>query len=110
MWLKPYYLGCLAHASYLSSDEATGTAVVVDPQRDIDQYFHDATEHQFHIDYVFLTHFHADFLTGHIELRDPVGAMICLGAQAQAHFGFRRFAQGDSLEFGQVRLDALETW
>ncbi|MDH3604982.1 MAG: MBL fold metallo-hydrolase, partial [Candidatus Tectomicrobia bacterium] len=109
MWLKQYYLGCLSHASYLIADEASGTAVVVDPQRDIDQYLHDATQHQFHIDYVFLTHFHADFLAGHIELRDRVGATICLGAQAQADFDFRRFAQGDTLEFGQVRLETLET-
>ena len=109
MWLKQYYLGCLAHASYLIADEATGTAVVVDPQRDIDQYLHDATQHQFHIDYVFLTHFHADFLAGHIELRDRVGATICLGAQAQADFAFRSFGQGDTLEFGQVRLEIFET-
>lgn len=109
MWLKWHFLGCLAHASYLTADEVTGSAVVVDPQRDIDQYLHDATQHQFHIDYIFLTHFHADFLAGHIEHRDRVGAMICLEAQAQADFDFRRFAQGDTLEFGQVRLEALET-
>ena len=109
MLLKQYYLGCLAHASYLIGDETTGTAVVVDPQRDIDQYLHDANQHQLHIDYVFLTHFHADFLAGHIELRDRVGATICLGAQAQADYDFRRFAQGDILEFGQVRLQILET-
>ncbi len=109
MWLKQYYLGCLAHASYLIADETTGTAVVVDPQRDIDHYLHDATQHQFHIDYVFLTHFHADFLAGHIELRDRVGATICLGAQAKADFAFRPFGQNDTLEFGQVRLEILET-
>lgn len=109
MWLKQYYLGCLAHASYLIADEASGTAVVVDPQRDIDQYLRDADQHQFHIDYVFLTHFHADFLAGHIELRDRLGATICLGAQAQADFDFRRFAQGDTLDFGRVRLEILET-
>jgi glyoxylase-like metal-dependent hydrolase (beta-lactamase superfamily II)/rhodanese-related sulfurtransferase len=109
MWMKQYYLGCLAHASYLIADEATGTAVVVDPQRDIDQYLHDAAQHRFHIDYVFLTHFHADFLAGHIELRDRVGAAICLGTHAQADFDYRRFAQGDTLTFGQVRLEILET-
>ncbi len=109
MWMKQYYLGCLAHASYLIADEASGTATVVDPQRDIDQYLHDAAQHQFHIDYVFLTHFHADFLAGHVELRERVGATICLGAQAQADFDFRRFAQGDTLTFGQVRLEILET-
>src|SRR5205085_6850587 len=59
-----YYLGCLAHASYLLADEQTGTAVVVDPQRDIDQYVDDAQQQGLQIRYVFLTHFHADFLAG----------------------------------------------
>ena len=109
MLLKQYYLGCLAHASYLIADETTGTAVVVDPQRDIAQYLHDTTPHGWHIDYVFLTHFHADFLAGHIELRDRVGATICLGAQAQAEFAFTPFAHGETLECGHVRLKILET-
>ena len=103
MLLKQYYLGCLAHASYLIADEATGTAVVVDPQRDIDQYLHDTASHGWHIDYVFLTHFHADFLAGHIELRDRVGATICLGAKARADFAFTPFAHGENLTFGDVR-------
>jgi hydroxyacylglutathione hydrolase len=109
MLLKQYYLGCLAHASYLIADEATGTAVVIDPQRDIEQYLHDTTSHGWHIDYVFLTHFHADFLAGHIELRDRVGATICLGAQARADFAFTPFAHGETLTFGDVRLAILET-
>ena len=67
MLLQQYYLECLAHASYLIADEATGTAMVVDPQRDIDQYLADAEVHGLHIRYVFLTHFHADFLAGHLE-------------------------------------------
>ena len=109
MWLKQYYLGCLAHASYLIADTATGTAIVVDPQRDIDQYLQDATQHGYHIKYVFLTHFHADFLAGHIELRDRLGATICLGAQAQAEFAFTPFAHGETLTCGQVRLQILAT-
>lgn len=109
MLLKQYYLGCLAHASYLIADEETGTAIVVDPQRDIDQYLHDATQHGWHIAYVFLTHFHADFLAGHIELRDRVGATICLGARAQAEFAFTPLAHGDTLTCGHVRLKILET-
>lgn len=109
MLLKQYYLGCLAHASYLIADEATGTAVVVDPQRDIDQYLHDAAQHGLHIRYVFLTHFHADFLAGHLELRERVSAAICLGAQAQADYPFTPFKDGEELEFGTVRLQILET-
>jgi glyoxylase-like metal-dependent hydrolase (beta-lactamase superfamily II)/rhodanese-related sulfurtransferase len=109
MLLKQYYLGCLAHASYLIADETTGIAIVVDPQRDIEQYLHDTAQHGWHIQYVFLTHFHADFLAGHIELRERVGAAICLGARAQAEFAFTPFAHGDTLTCGQVQLKILET-
>lgn len=69
MQLKQYYLGCLSHASYLITDEKTHTAVVVDPQRDVEQYIADAAAVGCEVKHVFLTHFHADFLAGHIELR-----------------------------------------
>ena len=72
--LKQFYLPCLAHASYVIGDEETGTAGVVDPQRDTDQYIAFATEHSLKIKHVFLTHLHADFVAGHLELRDRVGA------------------------------------
>jgi glyoxylase-like metal-dependent hydrolase (beta-lactamase superfamily II)/rhodanese-related sulfurtransferase len=109
MNLKQYYLGCLSHASYLITDEKTKTAAVVDPQRDIDQYLSDAAKGGCAIKYVFLTHFHADFLAGHIELRDRAGAKIHLGARAQAEFDFVRVKDGDRIEFGDVRLEILET-
>ena len=109
MKLKQYYLGCLSHASYLIADEKTKTAAVVDPQRDIEQYLSDAAEGGYSIKYVFLTHFHADFLAGHIELRDRAGAKIHLGARAQAEFDFVRVKNGDRIEFGDVRLEILET-
>ena len=70
--LKQFYLPCLAHASYLIGDEATGTAAVIDPQRDTDQYVSFAAEHNLTIKHVFLTHLHADFVAGHLELRDRV--------------------------------------
>ena len=73
---KQFYLPCLAHASYLIGDEATGTAAVVDPQRDIDQYIAFAAEHSLNIKHVLLTHLHADFVAGHLELRDRVGATV----------------------------------
>jgi hydroxyacylglutathione hydrolase len=74
--VKQFYLPCLAHASYLVGDEASGTAVVIDPQRDIDQYVVFAGEHGFEKKYVSLTHLHADFVAEHLELRDRVGAKI----------------------------------
>jgi len=109
MILQQYYLGCLAHASYLIGDENTGTAVVVDPQRDVDQYLEDAKAQGLVIRHVFLTHFHADFLAGHLELRDRAGAKIHLGPQATAEFAFDPFGEKSQLEFGCVRLEALET-
>lgn len=109
MLLKQYYLGCLAHASYFIADEASGVAAVVDPQRDIEQYLNDAAQHGVQIRHVLLTHFHADFLAGHLELRDRAGATIYLGARAQAEYAFTPLKDGDVLEFGNVRLQVLET-
>jgi len=106
---KQFYLPCLAHASYLIGDEATGTAAVVDPQRDTDQYLAFAAEHALQIKHVFLTHLHADFVAGHLELRDRVGATIYLGAAAKAGYAFTPLRDGDILEFGRVRLKVLET-
>jgi glyoxylase-like metal-dependent hydrolase (beta-lactamase superfamily II)/rhodanese-related sulfurtransferase len=109
MILKQYYLSCLAHASYLIADEDTGTAVVVDPQRDVEHYLHDAQTQGLQIRFVFLTHFHADFLAGHLELRERTGATICLGARAQADYPFTPFSDGESLTLGSVRCTILET-
>jgi len=109
MVLKQYYLGCLAHASYLIADEASGQAVVVDPQRDVEQYLEDAQAIGCRITDVFLTHFHADFIAGHLELRDREGATIRLGARAAAEYDFTPMADGDVMELGAIRLEVLET-
>ena len=109
MILKQYYLGCLAHASYLIADEDSRTAAVVDPQRDIDVYLTDAAAHGVAIRHVFLTHFHADFIAGHLELRNRAGAHIYLGSRAKAEYAFTPLADGAVLEFGDVRLRVLET-
>ena len=109
MILHQFYLNCLAHASYLVGDERSRIAAVVDPQRDIDQYLAFASTHDLRIAHVLLTHFHADFIAGHLELRDRVGATIYLGAAAKAEYAFTPLAEGDRIEFGAVRLQALET-
>src|SRR5579863_9159635 len=109
MILKQYYLGCLAHASYLLGDEASSTAIIVDPQRDIQQYLADAEKFGLQIRHVFLSHFHADFVAGHLELRDRCGAAIHLGARAQAEYAFVAMKDGDTLEFQGLRLEILET-
>jgi hydroxyacylglutathione hydrolase len=107
--LKQFYLPCLAHASYIVGDEETGAAVVIDPQRDIEQYIAFADQHGLKIKHVFLTHLHADFVAGHLELRDRVGAAICLGAAAKAEYAFTPFNDGEVLEFGRIRLKVLAT-
>lgn len=110
MILEQHYLGCLAQASYLIGDEATGTAVVVDPRRDVDLYLREAEARGLRIRHVILTHFHADFLAGHIELRERTGATIHLGRRAQADFPFEAQGDGAELELGpNVRLAFLET-
>ena len=109
MIFKQFYLPCLAHASYVIGDEASGTAIVVDPQRDTDQYIQFAAEHGLKIQHVFLTHLHADFIAGHLELRDRAGAKIHLGAAAKAGYAFTAHHDGEILEFGRLRLKLLET-
>lgn len=109
MYLKQYYLGCLAHASYLIADERTKQAAVIDPQRDIEQYLEDARSGGYSIRYVVLTHFHADFLAGHIELRNRAGAQIVMGRRAQAEFEMLAVSDGDVLDLGDVQLRVLET-
>jgi len=107
--LKQFYLPCLAHASYLIGDEESSTAVVVDPQRDTDQYLAFAAEHKLKIKHVILTHLHADFLAGHLELRDRAGATIYLGRTAKAKYAFHPVGDGDDLDLGLVRLGFMET-
>ena len=109
MKIQQYYLACLSHASYMITDDTSKTAAVVDPQRDIAQYLADAAAGGYTIKHVFLTHFHADFVAGHIELRDKVGARIHLGRRAEAEFEHDAMKDGDRVEFGDVRLEVMET-
>src|SRR6187200_25939 len=101
MILTQYYLGCLAHASYLVADEESKVAAIVDPQRDVDQYIADTDARGITIRYVVLTHFHADFVAGHLELRDRVGAAIYLGAAAKAEYAFTPLRDGDAIDLGR---------
>lgn len=109
MILKQYYLGCLAHASYLLGDEESRTSIIVDPQRDIQQYLADADKLGHRIRHVFLSHFHADFVAGHLELRDHCGATIHLGSRAEAEYSFVAMKDGETLDFPGLRLQVLET-
>jgi glyoxylase-like metal-dependent hydrolase (beta-lactamase superfamily II)/rhodanese-related sulfurtransferase len=110
MILEQYYLGCLAHASYLVADEESRVAAILDPQRDVDQYIADAEARGLTIRYAILSHFHADFLAGHLELRDRCGAEIVHGARGEAEYAARAVSDGDSIELGPtVRLEVRET-
>jgi glyoxylase-like metal-dependent hydrolase (beta-lactamase superfamily II)/rhodanese-related sulfurtransferase len=109
MILEQFYLGCLSHASYLIGDAGAGVAAVVDPQRDVEQYLVEAERRGLRITDVILTHFHADFVSGHVELRDRAGARIHLGARGQAEYDFVPAHDGDTLELGDVHLQFLET-
>ena len=109
MFLKQYYLGCLAHASYLLADQESATAIVVDPQRDIQQYLMDAEALGVKIRHVFLTHFHADFVAGHLELRDACGADIRMGSRAVTEYPLNTMKDGDVLEFPGLRVQVIET-
>src|SRR5690349_13813580 len=105
--VERFYLGCLAHASYMIGSQ--GQAAVVDPQRDVDQYIDEAAAHRLQIKYVIETHLHADFVSGHRELSRRTGAAIVFGADAKPEFSFRPVRNGDEIELGDVTLRFLET-
>jgi len=107
MYFEQFYLGCLAHASYLLASE--GEAVVVDPQRDIDLYLRAADEKGVSIRHIFETHLHADFVSGHKELAARTGAKIYIGAKAGAAFNHIDVRDGFELRFGKARIHVLET-
>ncbi len=109
MKLIQYYLDCLSHASYLIGDETTGRAVVIDPQRDVAEYLADAGDLGMTIELVIETHFHADFLSGHLELADATGAKIVYSSAAQPEFDFLPVADGQRYSLGDVALEFHHT-
>ena len=109
MKFTQYYLDCLSQASYLIGDESTGRAVVVDPRRDIDEYVRDATAAGLTIELVIETHFHADFLSGHLELAAATGAEIGFSSVAETEFDSRKFADGERISLGDVQLEIRHT-
>jgi glyoxylase-like metal-dependent hydrolase (beta-lactamase superfamily II)/rhodanese-related sulfurtransferase len=107
MHFRQFYIGCLAHASYLIGDG--GEAVVVDPSRDVEMYLEEAEAHGLAIRWVLETHLHADFVSGHRDLAARTGATIAIGARAEAGYPHRALRQGDELRVGDVRIRTLET-
>ena len=109
MKFTQYYLDCLSHASYLIGDESTGRAVVVDPQRDIAEYVADAEAAGLTIELVLETHFHADFLSGHLELAAATGAQVGFSSVAETEFESRKLDDGERIELGDVVLEIRHT-
>ena len=109
MFLQQYDLACLSLYSYLVADTTTGRAVVVDPQRDISQYVADAEANGFTIERIIETHFHADFLSGHLELAEATGAVISYGDVAETDFPIDPLAHGQILSLGEVTLEIRHT-
>ncbi|MCU1300993.1 MAG: beta-lactamase domain protein [Candidatus Sulfotelmatobacter sp.] len=107
MYFEQFYLGCLAHASYMLASE--GEAVVVDPQRDVEIYLQAAQANRVRIRHIFETHLHADFISGHRELASRSGAQIYIGAEAGATFPHIAVRDGFELQVGRMRITALET-
>lgn len=109
MLFTQYYLDCLSQASYLVGDESSGQAVVVDPRRDIGDYLADAQSAGLTIVGVINTHFHADFVSGHLELARATGAWIGYGAAASPEFEFRPLSDGERISLGDVTLEIMAT-
>ncbi len=107
MYFKQFYLGCLAHASYLIGSD--GEAAVVDPQRDVDQYIKEADANGLKIKYVIETHLHADFVSGHRELAARTGAEIVFSEKAGATLPHRAVREGDEITIGKLVLRIIET-
>ena len=107
MYFKQFYLACLAHASYLIGSD--GEAVVIDPQRDVDEYLTEASAQGLQIKYVIETHLHADFVSGHQEIAARTGAQIVFGEKAGVSFAHRAVRDGEEIKIGNMVLRFIET-
>ncbi|AKL68307.1 MBL fold metallo-hydrolase [Streptomyces sp. Mg1] len=109
MFFAQYYLDCLSQASYMIADETTGKAVVVDPRRDVSEYLADAEARGFTVVGVINTHFHADFVAGHLEMAAETGAWIGYGRRAETEYPIRKLADGETISLGDVTLEIMAT-
>lgn len=107
MYFEQFYLGCLAHASYMLG--SGGEAAIIDPQRDVEIYLKAAEENGLKIRHIFETHLHADFVSGHKELAARTGARIYIGEKAGATFSHQAVRDGSEVTFGTCKVSVLET-
>jgi hydroxyacylglutathione hydrolase len=107
MIVQQLYTNCLSEAAYFIASD--GEAAVVDPLRDIDEYLKLAEEHGVKIKYIFETHFHADFVSGHLDLAKATGATIVYGPMTNAAFDFHMAKDGEEFTVGHLKIKALHT-
>lgn len=107
MFIKQIYTQCLAEASYYIEDN--GEAVIIDPIREPEQYIQLAKERQSKIKYIFETHFHADFVSGHLDLAKKTGATIVFGPQANTSFPIHSATDGEHIMIGNIHFVVLHT-
>ncbi len=107
MKVEQLFTGCLAEMAYYISDN--GEAVVIDPLRETDPYIRMAEADNAKIKYVFLTHFHADFVSGHVDLAKKTGATIVFGPNAEANFDFHQGKDNEDFKVGNITLRLLHT-
>ncbi|MEO8721804.1 MAG: MBL fold metallo-hydrolase [Ginsengibacter sp.] len=107
MYIQQIYTGCLSEAAYFIESE--GEAIVIDPIRDTEVYLKLAKEHNASIKYIFETHFHADFISGHIDLSKQTGAPIVYGPNTKADFPFHLATDGEVFKIGKISLEVVHT-
>jgi hydroxyacylglutathione hydrolase len=107
MFIKQLYTGCLSEAAYYI--ESDGKAAVIDPLRDIDAYLQLATERDASIQYIFETHFHADFVSGHLDLSKATGATIIYGPDTETGFPIYKAKDGELFQLGKISIEVLHT-
>jgi hydroxyacylglutathione hydrolase len=107
MFIKQFYTNCLSEAAYFIESE--GEVAIIDPLRDIEDYLALATERNAGIKYIFETHFHADFVSGHLELSKKTGAPIIYGPGAKTNFDIHSAKNGERFKLGKISFEVLHT-
>ena len=107
MKIEQMYTGCLAEAAYYVESE--GEAVIIDPLREVDPYIEKAKKNNAQIKYILETHFHADFVSGHVDLAKKTGAEIVYGPTARANFEMKEAKDGELIEVGKIKIKVLHT-
>lgn len=107
MYIQQLYTNCLSEAAYYVESE--GEAAIIDPLRDIDAYIQLAASRKARIKYIFETHFHADFVSGHLDLSKQTGAPIVYGPNARTAFPIHHAADGERFNLGIISLEVIHT-